>query len=68
MIVFAAVVLLNAGFAAVVWPRFFTRVRKDARDEAGRSTPFLVAHAVLFGVALLLALLSATAGALLLLA
>ena len=69
--VFAAVVLfLNAVFNVFAWPRFFSRVRADdrARDAAGRATPFLIVHAVLLGVALLLAVLSAVAGVLLLVA
>ncbi|MCI0155930.1 hypothetical protein KNO15_04390 [Leifsonia shinshuensis] len=69
MTVLAAIVLfLNALFNVVAWPRFFSRVRADdrARDAAGRVTPFLVVHAVLLGVALLLAALSAVAGVLLL--
>lgn len=69
MTVFAALVLfLNALFNVFAWPRFFTRVRKDARarDAAGKATPFLIVHAVLLGVALLLAALSAVAGVLLL--
>lgn len=69
MTVFAALVLfLNALFNVFAWPRFFARVRKDARarDAAGRATPFLVVHAVLLGVALLLAVISVVAGVLLL--
>ncbi len=69
MTVFAALVLfLNALFNVFAWPRFFSRVRKDARawDAAGKATPFLVVHAVLLGVALLLAALSVVAGVLLL--
>ncbi|MDR6614256.1 SCO4848 family membrane protein [Leifsonia sp. 1010] len=71
MTVFAAIVLfLNALFNVFAWPRFFTRVRKDARarDAAGRATPFLIVHGVLLGVALLLAVLSAVAGVVLLVA
>ncbi|SDH44472.1 hypothetical protein SAMN04515691_1457 [Leifsonia sp. 98AMF] len=71
MTVFAAIVLfLNALFNIFAWPRFFTRVRKDARarDASGRATPFLIVHGVLLGVALLLAVLSAVAGVLLLVA
>jgi hypothetical protein len=67
MTVFAAVVLFaNAVFNVFAWPRFFARVRADerARDATGRATPFLVVHAVLLGVALLLAVLSALAGVL----
>lgn len=56
-----ALLLANAVFNIVVWPRFFTRVAKDprARDENGRPTRFLIVHAVLIGLALLLALASA---------
>ena len=71
MTVFAALVLfLNAVFNVFAWPRFFTRVRKDvrARDAAGRPTAFLIVHGVLLGIALLLAVLSAVAGVLLLVA
>ena len=71
MTVFAAIVLfLNALFNVFAWPRFFSRVRKDARarDAAGRATPFLIVHGVLLGAALLLAALSAVAGVLLLVA
>ncbi len=70
MSIFAAIVLfLNALFNVVAWPRFFARVRNDARarDAAGRATPFLIVHGVLLGVALLLAALSVVAGVLLLL-
>ncbi|MEY9953185.1 SCO4848 family membrane protein [Leifsonia sp. EB34] len=71
MTVFAALVLfVNAVFNVIAWPRFFARVRSDqrARDAAGRATAFLRVHAALLGVALLLALLSAVAGVLLLVA
>jgi hypothetical protein len=71
MTVFAAVVLLlNVLFNVVAWPRFFQRVRTDARarDAAGKATPFLVVHAALLGIALLLAALSLVAGILLLVA
>ncbi len=55
--------LVNAAFNAIVWPRFYTRVAKDprARDESGRPTRFLIVHAVLIGLALLLAVVSAIA-------
>jgi hypothetical protein len=69
MTVFAALVLLlNAVFNVVAWPRFFRRVRRDARarDAAGKATPFLIVHAGLLAVALVLAALSAVAGVLLL--
>jgi hypothetical protein len=71
MTVFAALVLFaNALFNVVAWPRFFQRVRGDrrARDAAGAATPFLIVHAVLLGVAMLLAALSAVAGVLVLVA
>jgi hypothetical protein len=44
-----------------VWPRFYKRVSGDdrARDAAGKPTPFLIVHAVLVGVSLLLAAVSA---------
>ncbi|WP_159501917.1 SCO4848 family membrane protein [Microbacterium sp. 18062] len=63
-ILLAVLLLLNAVFNVVVWPRFFTRVAKDARarDAAGKPTAFLIVHAVLIGIALLLALVSAIAG------
>jgi hypothetical protein len=69
MTVFAAIVLfLNAAFNIFAWPRFFQRVAKDARarDAAGKPTAFLKVHAVLLGVASLLALASLIAGVLLL--
>jgi hypothetical protein len=69
MTVFAAIVLfLNAAFNVFAWPQFFQRVAKDARarDAAGKPTAFLKVHAVLLGVASLLALASLIAGVLLL--
>ena len=71
MTVFAAIVLfLNALFNVVAWPRFYKRVAADlrARDAAGKPTRFLRVHAVLLGIALLLALVSLVAGVLLLVA
>ncbi|GAA1703839.1 hypothetical protein GCM10009808_22150 [Microbacterium sediminicola] len=60
----AVLLLVNAIFNIVVWPRFWKRVSADprARDEQGRTTAFYRVHAVLIGIALLLALLSAVAG------
>jgi hypothetical protein len=69
MTVFAAIVLfLNAAFNIFAWPRFFQRVAKDARarDAAGKPTAFLRVHAVLLGVASVLALASLIAGVLIL--
>ncbi len=56
-----ALLLVNAAFNAIVWPRFSARVANDprARDEAGRPTRFLIVHVVLIGLALLLAAASA---------
>lgn len=53
--------LLNAVYNVVVWPRFYRRIAKDPRahDDAGRRTAFYTVHAVLIGIALLLALVSA---------
>lgn len=65
MLVFAAILLIvNAIFNAIVWPQFWKRVAKDPRasDEQGRATKFLKAHAVLIGIAMLLAVASAIAG------
>lgn len=56
--------LVNAAFNVLVWPTFWKRVTRDprARDAAGKPTRFYTVHAVLIGSALLLALVSATAG------
>jgi hypothetical protein len=60
------VVLLfvNAAFNVIVWPRFYKRVANDARarDAAGKPTTFLIVHAVLIGLALVIALASVIAG------
>lgn len=60
----AVLLLLNAAFNVLVWPTFYRRVAKDprARDARGRATRFLVVHAVLIGIALLLAAASVIAG------
>ena len=70
MVVFAGILLLlNALYNVVVWPRFWTRVAKDprARDAQGRPTKFLTVHAILIGIALVIAVVSAIAGIMLLL-
>lgn len=56
-----ALLLINAVFNVVVWPRFFGRIAKDprSRDPQGTPTRFLIVHAVLIGVALLIAVVSA---------
>ncbi|KAM9862030.1 SCO4848 family membrane protein [Leucobacter sp. BZR 635] len=69
MVVFAGILLLvNAAYNVIVWPRFWARVAKDprARDEHGRATKFLTVHAILIGIALLIAVVSAIAGIVLL--
>jgi len=69
MELFAAIVLfLNAFFNVVAWPRFFKRVSSDprARDAAGRPTAFYRVHAILLGIALVLAVASALVATLLL--
>jgi hypothetical protein len=60
----SVLLLVNALFTVVVWPRFFGRIAKDprARDAAGRPTRFLIVHAVLIGTALALGVVSAVAG------
>jgi len=57
----AVLLLINAVWNVVVWPRFYKRVSQDdrARDASGKPTPFLIVHAVLVGVSLLLAAVSA---------
>jgi len=65
MLVFAGILLLvNAVYNVIVWPRFWARVKNDprARDGRGRATKFLTVHAVLIGIALVIALVSAVAG------
>lgn len=56
-----ALLLANAVYNVIVWPAFFRRVAKDprARDDAGRPTRFFTVHAVLIGIALVLAAASA---------
>jgi hypothetical protein len=49
--------VLNALFNVVAWPRFLKRVTDDprARDADGRPTRFLTVHRVLVTIALVLA-------------
>lgn len=71
MIIFAAVLLLvNAVYNFIVWPQFWKRVMKDtrARDAQGRPTAFYKVHSVLIGIALSIAVASAVAGIMLLVA
>lgn len=60
----AILLIVNAVFNIVVWPRFYGRIAKDARarDAAGKPTRFLIVHAVLIGIALLLGAISLVAG------
>lgn len=65
MTVFAGIMLLvNAGYNAIVWPQFFKRVSADprARDESGARTRFYRVHAILISTALVIAIASAIAG------
>ena len=64
MIPLAILLFLNAAFNIIVWPQFYKRVAKDprAKDANGRATAFLKVHAVLIGIALVLALVSLLAG------
>lgn len=63
-VLLSVLLLVNAVFNVVVWPRFWKRVTADprARDAEGRRTAFYTVHATLIGLALLLALVSAVAG------
>lgn len=63
-ILLAVLLLVNALYNVIVWPRFFQRIAKDARarDAAGKRTTFFRVHAVLIGIALLLAVVSAVVG------
>ena len=62
----ALLLILNGVFNFVVWPTFFRRVAKDprARGASGAPTKFLIVHAVIISVALLLAVVSLVAGVL----
>lgn len=61
--VLIALLFANAAFNVLVWPRFYVRVAKDprAKDAAGKPTTFLIVHAVLIGLALVLAAASVIA-------
>ncbi|WP_210480927.1 SCO4848 family membrane protein [Naasia sp. SYSU D00948] len=60
----AVLLLLNGIWNLVVWPAFFRRILRDprSRDASGRPTRFLVVHATLIGVSLLLAVASLVLG------
>ena len=62
MLVLAVILLLaNALFNVIVWPRFYPRIAADprARDADGRRTAFYTVHVVLIVLALVLAAASA---------
>lgn len=62
VLVLAVVLLLaNALFNVIVWPRFYPRIAADprARDADGRRTTFYTVHVVLIALALVLAAASA---------
>ena len=63
------VLIVTALWNLLIWPRFWTRVTKDARarDEQGRTTAFFRVHAVLIGVSLALGLAVGVLGVLTLL-
>ncbi len=56
----AILLIVNAAWNAIVWPQFYKRVSRDdrARDAAGKPTRFLIVHAVLIGISLLIAVIS----------
>jgi hypothetical protein len=64
IITLAILLFVNAAWNAIVWPQFFKRVNRDerARDASGKATPFLIVHAVLIGISLLIAVISAVVG------
>jgi hypothetical protein len=64
IVVLAVLLFVNAGWNLIVWPQFYKRVSRDsrARDAAGKPTTFLIVHAVLIGISLLLAVVSAVVG------
>ena len=70
MLVLAVVLLLaNALFNVIVWPRFYPRIAADPRatDADGRRTAFYTVHVVLIAIALVLAAASAITGIVILL-
>ncbi|TAJ47191.1 MAG: hypothetical protein EPO52_12975 [Herbiconiux sp.] len=60
----AILLIVNAAWNAIVWPQFYKRVSRDerARDANGKPTRFLIVHAVLIGISLLIGLISLVAG------
>ncbi|MFV0633868.1 SCO4848 family membrane protein [Demequina sp.] len=64
IILLSSLLLVNAVYNAVVWPRFLKRVSVDPRatDADGKRTRFYTVHLALVTVALVLAGASAIAG------
>ncbi|MEO6309222.1 MAG: hypothetical protein ABIO33_00875 [Leifsonia sp.] len=60
----ALLLIVNAAWNFVVWPQFYKRVSRDsrARDASGKPTKFLLVHAVLIGISLILAVVSLSVG------
>jgi hypothetical protein len=60
----ATLLILNGVFNFAVWPTFYRRVARDprARNADGSAARFLVVHAVIVSVALVLATVSVLAG------
>ncbi|MBC7519453.1 MAG: hypothetical protein H7248_11355 [Microbacteriaceae bacterium] len=60
----AILLLANALFNVVVWPRFYRQIARDprARTAEGKSSTYLIVHSVLVAIALNLAVASAITG------
>lgn len=60
----AILLLANALFNLVVWPRFYRQIARDprARTAEGKPSTYLIVHSVLVAIALSLAVASAIAG------
>ena len=60
----AILLLANAAFNIIVWPRFFRQIAKDprARTAEGKASTYFIVHSVLVAIALALAVASAIAG------
>jgi len=61
----AIILILNGVFNVAVWPTFFRRVARDPRARIdGKPSSFLIVHAVIVSIALVLAAVSIVVGAL----
>ena len=60
----AVLLILNGVWNFVVWPPFLRRVRKDSRahDASGKASRFLIVHAVLIGISLVIGAVSLVVG------